>query len=90
MSKVSNCCGASPRMIGDGNCDTSEFGLCPACHEHCEYEEEGGDEPDELTEIQKVALAIGYHFWKCTSDREAINCGMDCAKEVIKKLGENR
>jgi hypothetical protein len=32
---VSNCCGATPR--GNGDCDTSDFGICPACGEHCDY-----------------------------------------------------
>ena len=33
--KVSDCCGAEPQ--GNRDCDTSDFGICPECHEHCEY-----------------------------------------------------
>lgn len=33
--RVSDCCNASPR--GNGDCDTSDFGICPECREHCEY-----------------------------------------------------
>ena len=36
--KVSDCCGAPPRSNGD--CDTSDYGICPDCGEHCEYVEE--------------------------------------------------
>ena len=32
----SDCCGAAPRSNGD--CDTSDFGICPDCHDHCEYD----------------------------------------------------
>jgi len=41
---VSNCCGASNRSNGDN--DFSEFGICPECGEHCEFEddEEGSDD----------------------------------------------
>jgi hypothetical protein len=33
--KVSECCGVSP--VGNGDCDTSDIGICPECGEHCEY-----------------------------------------------------
>jgi len=32
---VSSCCGAEPR--GNGDCDSSDFGICPDCKDHCEY-----------------------------------------------------
>jgi hypothetical protein len=32
---VSECCGASPRSNGD--CDTSDYGLCSECNDHCAY-----------------------------------------------------
>ncbi len=32
---VSTCCGASPRSNGD--CDTSDFGICSECGDHCDY-----------------------------------------------------
>ena len=32
----SDCCGAAPR--GNGDCDTADFGICPDCHDHCEYD----------------------------------------------------
>jgi len=32
---VSECCGAIPR--GNGDCDTSDFGLCAECHDYCDY-----------------------------------------------------
>ena len=32
----SDCCGAAPRSNGD--CDTSDFGICPDCYDHCEYD----------------------------------------------------
>ena len=41
--KVSDCCGASPKNINN-DCDTSEFGLCSECLDHCEYIEIEEDE----------------------------------------------
>lgn len=32
---VSHCCGAPP--ISNGDCDSTDFGLCPECHDHCEF-----------------------------------------------------
>jgi len=32
---VSDCCGASPECNGD--CDSTDFGICPCCHDHCEF-----------------------------------------------------
>lgn len=32
---VSECCGATPRSNGD--CDTSDFGICSECNDHCDY-----------------------------------------------------
>ena len=42
--KVSDCCGAYPR--GNGDCDSEDIGICPECHDHCNFEEED----DEATE----------------------------------------
>jgi len=42
--KVSDCCGAAPRSIRNGDCSTEDFGLCPECGDHCEYIEEGSDD----------------------------------------------
>jgi hypothetical protein len=36
---------------------------------------------------KEIAIAIGYHFWKCTSDHEAESCGSDAAKDVMKRIG---
>lgn len=36
-TKYSNCCGAEPRSWGDN--DTEDFGICPDCHDHCQYDE---------------------------------------------------
>ena len=35
---ISNCCGAYPKSNGDN--DSSDYGICPECGEHCEYVEE--------------------------------------------------
>lgn len=32
-ARISSCCGASP--VGA----SEDMGMCPSCHEHCEYEE---------------------------------------------------
>jgi hypothetical protein len=32
---VSDCCGASP--LSDGDCDSTDLGICPDCHEFCEF-----------------------------------------------------
>jgi hypothetical protein len=41
---VSNCCGASPRAYfgphGTPDSDSTDFGLCPECGEHCEFEDD--------------------------------------------------
>ena len=36
-----------------------------------------------------IARVIGYHFFRPDSDEEAIQCGKDCATEVMEKLEEN-
>ena len=41
--KASNCCGAAPRSF-NGDCDSSDLGICPSCKEHCEYEEQGEED----------------------------------------------
>jgi hypothetical protein len=41
-----------------------------------------------IVDIQTIACEIGHHFWHCKSDGEAINCGMECAKKIMKKLEE--
>ena len=48
MSRVSDCCGAYPRSI-NGDCDTEDLGICPECHDYCEYVEEGFEEEEEET-----------------------------------------
>ena len=42
--EVSSCCGSSPR--GNGDSDSSDYGICPDCGDHCEYGhyDENGDE----------------------------------------------
>ena len=32
---ISDCCGVPP--MSNGDCDTSDFGICSACKDHCEY-----------------------------------------------------
>lgn len=34
--KVSNCCGVEAYSNGDAS--TEDYGICPECKEHCEYE----------------------------------------------------
>ncbi len=33
--KLSDCCGAS--AIGNGDNDSIDYGICPECHDHCEF-----------------------------------------------------
>ena len=56
MDYVSDCCGVPPR--GNGDCDTSDIGICPECGDHCEYVDMTEDEAPELTDDQKQAY---YH-----------------------------
>jgi hypothetical protein len=51
---VSDCCGAPPRSNGD--CDTMDFGICPECGEHCEYE--SGETDAEYSERVNYGLSI--------------------------------
>ena len=39
---VSNCCGAAP--ISNGDNDSTDFGICPDCGEHCDYIEANEDQ----------------------------------------------
>jgi len=39
--------------------------------------------------LNKIAVIIGHHFWNCENDEAARNCGIDCAKEIIKKIYED-
>ena len=42
---VSNCCGAAPRSYNN-DCDSLDIGICPECHDHCEfvaYDENGNE-----------------------------------------------
>lgn len=41
---LSSCCGAAPR--GNGDCDSSDFGICPDCGEHCDYYEDDDFDED--------------------------------------------
>jgi len=43
-----------------------------------------------MSELEIIAKIIGYHFWQCKNDKEAIELGMDCAKEIIKALKEKK
>jgi len=56
MDFVSDCCGVPPK--GNGDCDTSDFGICPECGEHCEYVDYSDEDEMELTDDQKMAY---YH-----------------------------
>ena len=46
MSKVSDCCNAPPRSIGNGDNDTETFGICGSCGDHCEYIEQEDETPE--------------------------------------------
>ena len=39
-------------------------------------------------EFKTIAIAIGYHFWKCKSDQEAYEHGYDCAMDVLRRLND--
>ena len=41
-----------------------------------------------MTRLEIIAQIIGYHFFKPDSDEEAVQCGKDCAIEIIEKLEE--
>ena len=41
---LSSCCGAKPASNGDS--DSIDFGLCPDCHDHCEFVDDDEVEPD--------------------------------------------
>lgn len=49
---LSDCCGVPPYSNGDS--DTSDIGICPECHEHCEYinTEDEEDERSKAVVIQ--------------------------------------
>ena len=58
--KLSNCCGAEPRMIhGDG--DTEDIGICPDCREHCEYVDDDNDYYESLDDNSEN----GCFVWFC-------------------------
>lgn len=57
--KVSECCGARPR--GNYDIGFDDVGLCSACHEHCDYVEEG----------------CGVEGCDCGEDEEAIQKSME-------------
>lgn len=40
-----------------------------------------------MSDLRTIAIAIGYHFWKCNDDEEAYRCGLAAAKDVVKALG---
>ena len=40
--RVSSCCGAAP--VSNGDCDTEDIGICPECHDFCDYVEEEDEE----------------------------------------------
>lgn len=37
---LSTCCGAPNHSVGEDGPDFSDIGICPECHEHCEFERE--------------------------------------------------
>jgi hypothetical protein len=37
---------------------------------------------------ETIAIAIGYHFWKCTKDDEAADMAEDCMKDIDKALNQ--
>ena len=37
-------------------------------------------------ERRTIAIAIGHHFWKCASDDEAADVGLDAARDVMRAL----
>ena len=58
--KYSDCCGAAAGEFED-------VGICPRCKEHCEWQEEGEGEEDELEgvkyaviRISGVAVGVGF------------------------------
>lgn len=54
---VSNCCGSRPKSNGDT--DTSEYGICPDCGEHCEYVDE---EDEDTKQIKATMKAIQKNY----------------------------
>jgi len=36
--------------------------------------------------FETIAKVIGYHFWQVKDDYKAIQCGKDCAKEIVEEL----
>jgi hypothetical protein len=45
--KVSNCCGAPNRSVGEDGPDWEDTGICPECRDHCIFEEEEEEEEPE-------------------------------------------
>jgi len=41
---------------------------------------------EKMDELEKIAKVIGYHFWKCETDQQAIRLGMDCAIEIVREI----
>lgn len=59
----SSCCGAAP--VSNGDSDTSDYGICSECGEHCDYDAEcivcrGRGEIDE-SKINEAVYREGYH-----------------------------
>jgi len=50
------------------------------------YTYQGGAGDMSKEEFRIIAIAIGYHFWKCKSDQESYERGYDCAMDVLRKL----
>jgi len=48
MALVSNCCGALNRngIFHNSDADFAQYGICPECLDHCEFEEEA--EPEQV------------------------------------------
>ena len=49
---ISNCCGAYPKSNGDN--DSSDYGICPECGEHCEFIDEEDSETEDLKATMKA------------------------------------
>ena len=81
--KVSNCCGAPPYSNGDSS--TEDYGICPACKEHCEYVEHEDNEVAEINGFDYVCVAYRYGHRESHSYVVDICKGIDTAKEAAEK-----
>ena len=63
--KVSNCCGASPR-----NDIEEEMGLCSACGEYCDYE----DDNEIKIPLEMIESHAGIACGKCKGSLDITTC----------------